>query len=83
MSEQKREDSASVEDPMSPENINAREPAAVDREMSDQKIVDKGSTGTNAEEGSEIVQKSGMAKGTDGAWQTGNTYEQGAAGTNQ
>lgn len=83
MSEQKRENATSSKDPMSPEKINAHEPTAVKRDMSDQRIVDKGNTGTNAEEAREIARRSGMAKGTAGAGQTGDTYEQGAAGTNQ
>ena len=74
---------ASGKDPMSPEKIRQHGPTAVSRDSSDQKIVDKSQTGTNPEEAREIARRSGMAKGTAGAGETGDQYEQGAAGTNK
>ena len=48
------------------------------------KIVEPGKqSGTNPEEAKEIARRSGMAKGTAGADETGSEYEQGAAGTNK
>jgi hypothetical protein len=75
--------SEETKDPMSPEKIKQHEPTAVKRDPSDQKIVEKGETGGNPEEAREIARKKGMAKGTAGAAETGDEYEQGAAGTNK
>ncbi len=69
-------------EPMTPAKIKEHEPTAVKREM-DEKITEAGQTGANPEETSEIARRKGMAKGTAGAGQTGDQYEQGAAGTNQ
>jgi len=71
-------------EPMSPAKIKEHEPTAVRRDPSDQRIVEPGqTTGTNSEEAAEIARKKGMAKGTAGAVETGDEYEQGAAGTNK
>lgn len=76
-------DNAQGKDPMSPEKIKQQGPTAVKRDSSDQKITEKDKVGTNAEEAAEIARRSGMAKGTAGAGETGDQYEQGAAGTNK
>jgi hypothetical protein len=46
-------------------------------------ITEPGQTGTDAEEAREIARTKGMAKGTAGAAETGDQYEQGAAGSNK
>jgi hypothetical protein len=48
-----------------------------------EKIVEQGQTGSDPTTAAEIARKKGMAKGTSGASETGNRYEQGAAGTNK
>jgi hypothetical protein len=68
---------------MTPAKEKQHEPTAVKRDPSDQRIVEPGHTGTNAEEAAEIARKKGMAKGTAGAAETGSEYEQGAAGANK
>ena len=68
---------------MTPAKINEHEPTAVQRDSSDQKIVEKGQEGTDRERAKEIARSKGMAKGTAGAAPTINEYEQGAAGTNK
>ena len=68
---------------MTPAKIKEHEPTAVRRDPSDQKIVEPGQEGANPEEAKEIARKSGMAKGTAGAEETGSEYEQGAAGSNK
>jgi hypothetical protein len=75
--------SEETKDPMSPEKIKQHEPTAVKRDPSDQEIVGKGETGANPEEAREVARTKGMAKGTAGAAETGDEYEQGAAGTNK
>lgn len=70
-------------EPMTPAKIKEHEPTAVKRDLSDQKIVESGQTGTNPQEARETARSKGMAKGTAGAAPTGDEYEQGAAGTNQ
>jgi hypothetical protein len=75
--------SEETKDPMSPEKIKSHEPTAVKRDASDQEIVEKGQEGGNPEEAREIARSKGMAKGTAGAAETGDQYEQGAAGTNK
>jgi hypothetical protein len=71
-------------EPMTPAKIKEHEPTAVRRDPSDQRIVEPGqTTGTNSEEAAEIARKKGMAKGTAGAAETGNEYEQDTAGTNE
>ena len=76
-------ENAQEKDPMSPEKIRSHEPTAVKRDSSDQKITEKDQVGNNPEEAKEIARRSGMAKGTAGAGETGDQYEQGAAGTNK
>jgi hypothetical protein len=68
-------------EPMTPAKVKEHEPTAVKREM-DEKITEPGKTGTNPEEAAEIARRKGMAKGTAGAAETGDQYEQGAAGAN-
>jgi hypothetical protein len=67
---------------MTPAKIKEHEPTAVKREMTE-KITEPGRTGTSSEEAAEMARKKGMAKGTAGAAETGNEYEQGAAGANK
>jgi len=69
-------------EPMTPAKIKEHEPTAVKREMTE-KITEPGQVGTNPEEARENARRSGMTKGTAGAGETGNEYEQGAAGTNK
>jgi hypothetical protein len=66
---------------MTPAKIKEHEPTAVQREMTE-KITEPGQTGTSPEEAREIARRKGMAKGTAGAAETGDQYEQGAAGAN-
>jgi hypothetical protein len=68
-------------EPMSPAKIKEHEPTAVRRDASDQNIGDTGST--NPDEARVRARRSGMTKGTAGAAETGDGYEQGAAGTNK
>lgn len=77
------EETKETKDPMSPEKIKQHEPTAVKRDPSDQQIVEKDQVGGNPEEAREIARSKGMAKGTAGAGETGDEYEQGAAGTNK
>jgi hypothetical protein len=70
-------------EPMTPAKIQEHEPAAVQRDPSDQKIVEPGQEATDPERAKEIARSKGMAKGTAGAAPTGSEYEQGAAGTNK
>jgi hypothetical protein len=51
------------------------------RDLNDQNIGETGSS--NSEETREKARRSGMTKGTAGAAETGDEYEQGAAGTNK
>ena len=69
-------------EPMTPAKIKEHEPTAVKREMTE-KIVESGQEATSPEEAKEIARRKGMAKGTAGAAETGNEYEQGAAGANK
>ena len=70
-------------EPMTPAKIKEHEPTAVKREMTE-KIVEPGQQGsTNPEQAKEIARRSGMAKGTAGAAETGSEYEQGSAGSNK
>ena len=48
-----------------------------------ERITESGQTGTNPEEAREIAKSKGMAKGTNGAAEIGDQYEQGAAGANK
>ena len=68
-------------EPMSPAKIKEHEPTAVRRDASDQNIGDTGSA--NPDEARERARRSGMTKGTAGAAETGDEYEQDAAGTNR
>jgi hypothetical protein len=65
---------------MSPAKIREHEPTAVKREMTEQ-IGE--SSQTSSDEAKERARRSGMAKGTAGADETGSEYEQGAAGANK
>lgn len=67
---------------MTPAKIKEHEPTAVKREMTEN-ITEPGQTGKNPEEAAEIARSKGMAKGTAGAAETGDQYEQGAAGSNK
>src|ERR687897_701922 len=69
-------------EPMTPAKIKEHEPTAVKREM-EENITEPGQTGTDAERAREIARSKGMAKGTAGAAETGDQYEQGAAGSNK
>jgi hypothetical protein len=69
-------------EPMTPAKIKEHEPTAVKREMTE-KIVEPGQEATNPEEAKDKARRSGMAKGTSGAAETGSKSEQGAAGTNE
>jgi hypothetical protein len=69
-------------EPMTPAKIKEHEPTAVKREMTE-KIAEPGQVGTNPEEAAERARKKGMTKGTAGAGDTGDKYEQGSAGTNK
>ena len=69
-------------EPMTPAKEREHEPTAVKREMTE-KITESGQTGTDPEKAREIARSKGMAKGTAGAAETGDQYEQGAAGSNK
>jgi hypothetical protein len=64
-------------EPMSPAKISEHEPTAVKRENT------SSSGSTSEQEAKEKLRKSGMTEGTAGSTETGNKYEQGAAGTNK
>ena len=68
---------------MTPAKINEHEPTAAKRDPSDQKIVEKGQEGSNPEQAKETLRSKGMAKGTAGSGESGDEYEQGAAGTSR
>ena len=69
-------------EPMTPAKEAEHEPTAVHREMTE-KITEGGKEVPNPEAAKERARRSGMAKGTAGAAETGSEYEQGAAGTNK
>lgn len=69
-------------EPMTPAKIKEHEPTAVRREMTEN-ITEPREVGTDPQTAAEKARKSGMTKGTAGAGQTGDEYEQGSAGTNQ
>jgi hypothetical protein len=69
-------------EPMTPAKEAEHEPTAVHREMTE-KITETGKEVPNPEAAKERARRSGMAKGTAGAAETGDEYEQGAAGTNK
>ena len=61
-------------EPMAPSKIKEHEPTAVKREMTE-KITQGGKRATNPEEAKESARKSGMTKGTAGAEETDDGYE--------
>jgi hypothetical protein len=69
-------------EPMTPAKEKEHEPTAVKREMTE-KITEGGKEVPNPEAAKERARRSGMAKGTAGSAETGDEYEQGAAGTNK
>jgi len=69
-------------EPMTPSKIKEHEPTAVNRGMTEN-IVEPGKEVPNPEAARERARRSGMAKGTAGAAETGSEYEQGAAGANK
>src|SRR5919201_68122 len=69
-------------EPMTPAKEKEHEPTAVKREMTE-KITEPGKEVPNPEAAKEIARRSGMAKGTAGAAETGSEYEQGATGANK
>src|SRR5437764_4314841 len=69
-------------EPMTPSKIKEHEPTAVNRPMTED-IVEPGKEVPNPEAARERARRSGMAKGTAGAAETGSEYEQGAAGANK
>jgi hypothetical protein len=69
-------------EPMTPAKEAEHEPTAVKRDMTE-KITEAGKEVPNPEAAKERARRSGMAKGTAGAAETGDEYEQGAAGTNK
>jgi hypothetical protein len=69
-------------EPMTPAKIKEHEPTAVKREMTE-KITEPGQTGTTPEEAKEIARKKGMAKGTAGAAEADDEYQQGSTGANK
>jgi hypothetical protein len=71
-----------AKEPMTPAKIKEHEPTAVKRKMTE-KITEPGQAGISPEEAAERARKKGMTKGTAGTGNTGDEYEQGAAGTNK
>jgi hypothetical protein len=69
-------------EPMTPAKIKQHEPTAVRRDPSELNIIEPGKQSTNSKEAAERARRSGMTKDTAGAADTGNEYEQGAAGSN-
>jgi len=71
-------------EPMTPAKIKEHEPTAVRRDPSELNIVEPGKQNkTSSQDATEKARRSGMTKGTAGAADTGNEYEQGAAGSNK
>jgi hypothetical protein len=64
-------------EPMSPAKIKEHEPTAVSRDNT------SSSGSSSGQDPKERLRKSGMTEGTAGSTETGNEYEQGAAGTNE
>jgi len=62
-------------EPMSPAKIKEHEPTAVSR--------DNTSSSSSGQDPKERLRRSGMTEGTAGSTETGDEYEQGAAGTNE
>ena len=69
-------------EPMTPAKIKEHEPTAVNRKMTEN-IIEGGKELQILKAAKERARRSGMAKGTAGADETGSEYEQGAAGTNK
>jgi len=64
-------------EPMSPAKIKEHEPTAVRRDSS------SSSSSSSGQDPKERLRRSGMTEGTAGSTETGDQYEQGAAGTNK
>jgi hypothetical protein len=65
-------------EPMSPAKIKEHEPTAVRRQDDT-----SGSDYSSGQDPKERLRRSGMTEGTSGSTETGDQYEQGAAGTNK
>jgi len=64
-------------EPMSPAKISEHEPTAVSRDNT------SSSSSSSGQDSKERLRRSGMTEGTAGSTETGDEYEQGAAGTNK
>ena len=64
-------------EPMSPAKIKEHEPTAVSRDNT------SSSNYSSGQDPKERLRRSGMTEGTAGSTETGDQYEQGAAGTNK
>ena len=64
-------------EPMSPAKIKEHEPTAVKRDNT------SSSSSSSGQDPKERLRRSGMTEGTAGSTETGEEYEQGAAGTNK
>src|ERR1043165_5056175 len=64
-------------EPMSPAKIKEHEPTAVSRDNT------SSSDYSSGQDPKERLRRSGMTEGTAGSTETGDQYEQGAAGTNK
>lgn len=64
-------------EPMSPAKIREHEPTAVRRDNT------SNTSSSSGQDPKERLRRSGMTEGTAGSTETGNEYEQGAAGTNK
>ena len=67
-------------EPMSPAKIKEHEPTAVRRQDNTSSSSTSSSSGQDPKE---RLRRSGMTEGTAGSTETGDEYEQGAAGTNK
>jgi hypothetical protein len=65
-------------EPMSPAKIKEHEPTAVRRQDNT-----SSSSSTSGQDPKERLRRSGMTEGTAGSTETGDQYEQGAAGANK
>jgi len=65
-------------EPMSPAKIKEHEPTAVRRQDNT-----SSSSSSSGQDPKERLRRSGMTEGTAGSTETGDKYEQGAAGTNK
>ena len=66
-----------AKEPMSPAKIKEHEPTAVRRDSS------SSPSSSSGQDPKERLRRSGMTEGTTGSTETGDDYEQGAAGTNK